>query len=265
VGLWPPAAALAVLLSSPAAPPARPSSSPCHGVRPPLLSPVRAPIFPHAARALAFFLCSLVHRRAPLARPLFLHGYVAPIRLPLYSLVPLPGSPRPGSSSRAPDFTQRPSKLLYRLQAPPQARPRRSPLMPALNSSPMPVSRVLGFTTSSQPALLWPDSPSSPLRLTASSPTAPCPLFYSARLRTFSRREFALCGARSFPVACRVLCSAELPIIALLLPAASLPSSTLSHSAQPAAPRPPQFAYLQPPCRDPSSPSALLPACAPLF
>ena len=139
----------------------------------------------HAARALAFFLCSLVHRRAPLARPLFLHGYVAPIRLPLYSLAPLPGSPRPGSSSRAPDFTQRPSKLLYRLQAPAQAHPRRSPLMPALNSSPMAVSRVLGFTASSQPALLWPDSPSYPSRCTASSPTAPCPLFCSARLRTF--------------------------------------------------------------------------------
>jgi hypothetical protein len=100
-------------------------------------------------------------------------------------LAPLPGSLRPGSSSCAPDFTQRPSKLLYRLQAPTQACPRCPPLMLALNSSPMAVSRVLGFTASSQPALLWPDSPSYPSRCTASSPTVPCPLFCSARLRTF--------------------------------------------------------------------------------
>jgi hypothetical protein len=140
-----------------------------------------------------------------------------------------------GSASVPPWLVVPPSKLLCRLQAPAQARPRRSPLMHALNSSPMAASHVLVFTTSSQPALLWPDSPSSPSRRTTSSPTTPCPLFCSARLRTFSRREFALCGARSFPVARRVLCRAELPIMALLLPAASSPSSTLSHSAQPAA------------------------------
>lgn len=59
------------------------------------------------------------------------------------------------------------------------ASPCRAPLT---QPSPMVASRVLGFTASSLPALLWPDSPSSPSRRTASSPTAPCPLFCSAAL-----------------------------------------------------------------------------------
>jgi hypothetical protein len=103
---------------------------------------------------------------------------------------------------------------------------------------------LIPFHPSSLP---WPPSPMevapsqapSPTVVLASSSLGALP----AHLRTFIRRELALCGARSFPAARRALCRAELLTMALLLPVASSPSSTLFHGAQPAAPRPPVLSH----------------------
>uniref|UniRef100_A0A804RB76 Uncharacterized protein n=1 Tax=Zea mays TaxID=4577 RepID=A0A804RB76_MAIZE len=84
-----------------------------------------------------------------------------------------------------------------------------------------------------------PSQAPSPTVVLASSSLGALP----AHLRTFIRRELALCGARSFPAARRALCRAELLTMALLLPVASSPSSTLFHGAQPAAPRPPVLSH----------------------
>uniref|UniRef100_A0A804RHF4 Uncharacterized protein n=1 Tax=Zea mays TaxID=4577 RepID=A0A804RHF4_MAIZE len=89
----------------------------------------------------------------------------------------------------------------------------------------------------------------SPTVVLASSSLGAVP----ARLRTFPRRELALCGARSFPTTCRALCRAKLLTMALLLPAASSLSSALFHGAQPAASRPQSSPMAARPSSAPSS------------